>query len=220
MAKRDPGAGVDHRVDQGQSIDSLAYEYGHAGDTLWDHPRNQKLDKQRGDSRVLFPGDVVHVPAIRPAMFDTAETGRRHTYRRKDYPSLLRFRPMILGQDAPNARFEVWKDGVVIGSGVTNSHGDVECEVVPDEAGLEVRVWFGEIVKEYAIAFRALDPIEETRGVQQRLAGLGFYAGAIDGEAGPLTERAIAEFRMSCGIHEGEGITDQVRDAIHTIFGG
>ncbi|MFT3856677.1 MAG: peptidoglycan-binding domain-containing protein [Aquabacterium sp.] len=217
---RDPEGGTAHDVVEGDSVDSLAWQYGHAGETIWCHPKNEALVAQRGDDRVLFPGDVVYVPERRAATFDGEQTGRRHIYRRLGAPSLLRFRPTLFGESFPGAPFEILRGGVQIGSGLTGPHGDVEYEVMPDDSGVTVRIDFGGFQRDYELAFRELDPVGEVRGVQQRLAELGYYQGDADGRLCDAMQEAVNQFRMRHEIYEGEGLTDAVRDALHKVFGG
>lgn len=65
----------------------------------------------------------------------------------------------------------------------------------------------------YQLGDRVLryDPVKPLRGddvilLQQRLAGLGFYVGRIDGEYGALTDSAVKELQMSLGT-KVDGIT-------------
>lgn len=218
---RDPGPrGVKHVVGQGESIDSLACEYGHAGDTLWKHRENRELAEQRGDFRTLLPGDRVFIPPRTSKQVDGLATDRRHVFRRRDVPSLLRFRPLLIGGEGHAARFEVHARGERIAAGPINRFGDVECVVDPTERAVTVTVFFAGFSRDYHVLLRALDPVTEVSGIQQRLAALGFYSGAVDGVAGPETERAVGRFRMRYGLHEGAGVDDKLLDALHRLFGG
>lgn len=218
---RDPGPrGVKHVVRQGESVDSLACEYGHAGDTIWKHRENRELVARRGDFRALAPGDEVYIPPRKLRRIDGLATDRRHVFRRKDVPSLLRFRPLLIGGEGHAERFEVHARGERIAEGPINRFGDVECMVEPTERAVTVTVFFAAFSREYHVVLRALDPVTEVSGVQQRLAALGFYGGAVDGVAGPETERALGRFRMHIGLHEGSGADDRVLDALHRLFGG
>ncbi|MEE9386656.1 MAG: peptidoglycan-binding domain-containing protein [Nannocystaceae bacterium] len=53
-----------------------------------------------------------------------------------------------------------------------------------------------------------LSPAAETRGVQERLANLGYYGGELDGDAGGATKAAIADFRQGTGLPQGEEIDE------------
>lgn len=215
-----PPGGMVRAVVQGESVDSLGFAYGHAAETIWNHPRNQVLREKRGDPRVLYPGDEIFIPPLRPAEFTGESTGRCHVYVRQHVPSLLRFRPLVFGKASPGVVYEVRQGGLSFGKGVTTADGDIEFEVSPDEARVSVRVFFDGFSKEYDVTLRTLDPIMETSGVQQRLAAMGFFHGAIDGSAGPALDAAVSRFRMHYGLHQGSGLDDRLRDAIHRQFGG
>lgn len=45
-----------------------------------------------------------------------------------------------------------------------------------------------------------LDPVETISGVQARLANLGHFAGAIDGEASGALAAAVAAFEREAGL--------------------
>jgi hypothetical protein len=215
-----PAAGVAHTVAQGESIDSLAFKHGHAADTIWAHANNAALRELRGDARALQPGDAVYLPPLRRAQFSGEATGQRHVYVRQDVPSLLRFRPLVFGQPAPGVPYEVLQGERSFGKGMTTSDGDVEFEVRPDEDQVAVRVFFEHFTKDYAVQLRALDPIQETSGVQKRLAAMGFFQGTVDGAEGEALDDAVARFRMHYGLHQENGLDDKLRDAIHRQFGG
>ncbi len=50
---------------------------------------------------------------------------------------------------------------------------------------------------------------EKTRLIQAALKGAGYYAGAVDGKAGPLTQKAIEDFQGSQGL-KADGVVGPV----------
>jgi len=56
-------------------------------------------------------------------------------------------------------------------------------------------------------------------GVQQRLARLGFYHGALDGTDSTLLGRAVAAFQTAQGLNATGKIDAGTRDAIKQHYG-
>ena len=79
---------IDHVVKQGEGIESIAFANGWFPDALWNHPSNEELAKKRATGHVLLPGDVVHVPDLRPKSIEVP-TGGRHRFQRKGVPLSL-----------------------------------------------------------------------------------------------------------------------------------
>lgn len=218
--ERDPGAaGTDHLILQGESIDSLAYEYGHSGDTIWDHPRNEQLRSRRGDFRVLYPNDVIFIPPRTVKFCKERQTARRHIFKRRDVPSVLRFHPFALSGQGMADRFEILNGEAVIGEGKTDGNGDVVWTVEPNALKVVIRVFFGEFFRDYSVQMRTLDPINTISGVQQRLASLGFYNGEWSGNLDPATEQALGNFRLTQGLQNEEILSDKVADALYRAYG-
>ena len=69
----------------------------------------------------------------------------------------------------------------------------------------------------YDMAVGELDPCSEVTGVQGRLANLGYYEGAVDGDAGPVTAGAIAQFRREYGLSPGDQIDDDLVNALEGL---
>ena len=67
----------DHTIRQGECILSIATQYGHKWETIWNAPENEGLRKDRGQPGVLLAGDRVSIPDRRPKTFSLA-TGKRH----------------------------------------------------------------------------------------------------------------------------------------------
>src|SRR5262249_30259876 len=78
----------------------------------------------------------------------------------------------------------------------TDDKGLVEAEF-PDGA-CEAALLVGEnpdVPEVIQLLLGGLDPIDEIRGVQERLSNLGFYSGTIDGVEGLLTRDAVLSFQ-------------------------
>src|SRR5882724_13489186 len=96
---------INYKVEQGDCISSIAFEYGFYPDTIWNYPANSELKKKREDPNVLFPGDVVTIPDRRPIEFSKPTTAR-HKFRLKNIPAKLRLRLLTLeGQPRANEKY-------------------------------------------------------------------------------------------------------------------
>lgn len=80
-----------HRVQVGDSVPSVAYEYGHHWATIWAHPKNKELREKRKNPNILHEGDALFIPPLRMKSHD-GQTDKRHRFRHKDVPSILRVR--------------------------------------------------------------------------------------------------------------------------------
>jgi hypothetical protein len=67
----------EHTIKQGECIFSIATQYGHKWDTIWNAPENEGLRKDRGQPGVLLPGDLVKIPDLKPKAL-TLATGGKH----------------------------------------------------------------------------------------------------------------------------------------------
>jgi hypothetical protein len=82
-----------HTVKQGECISSIADKYGLFWDTLWNHPENAELKRQRKDPNVLLAGDEVFIPE-KEEKNESCETEQTHRFRLKGVPAKLRLRLM------------------------------------------------------------------------------------------------------------------------------
>ena len=183
----------EYTVAQGDCIESIAQKHGHFWETLWDHPDNADLKKQRKDPNVLLPGDVVFVPEKR-AKDESGGTGERHRFRRKGVPSMLRIVVRVADEPRANQPYTLVIDGEQF-TGTTDSEGLVEQAIPPDaKSGKLILGPLGE-QDEYELSLGCVDPVTEISGVQGRLDNLGFDCGPADGELNDKTKVALKEFQ-------------------------
>lgn len=166
-----------HTVKPGESTSSIAWQYGHAPDTLWDDPENAALRKERTHADVLLPGDVLVVRDIVPKAVPVA-TGRRHRFRRKGVPS--RFQVQLCDAQGPRPAldYELDVDGV-IAPGKTDGEGWIHAWVPP--GAREIKLLVGGAV-ERIFKIGHLDPIDARTGQASRLRSLGFLHQDADAE--------------------------------------
>lgn len=82
---------IDHVVRPGDCISSLAESHGLFWETVWNHPGNAALRRQRANPNILRPGDVVHLPDKRRHVEDGA-SDQLHRFVKKGVPAQFRLR--------------------------------------------------------------------------------------------------------------------------------
>ena len=183
-----------HIVQQGECLSRIASRYGFTDwRFLYDHPANAELRRKRPNPNVLFPGDVVVIPAPR-VKEERIDTTRLHTFVVKAPRKFLRIifkNPK--GEPLPNEPYLLRFDSGRSAKAATSSVGLLHEPVFPHEstATLEItgRTLFlhlghlnpnGDVVK------------EDLSGIQARLTNLGYAAGPVDGIYGRNTRSALA----------------------------
>jgi hypothetical protein len=194
-----PVGSGNYEVQQGDCIESIAFEHGHFWETIWNHPDNQQLKSLRRDPNVLLAGDKVFVPDLRPKD-ESGATEQRHSFKRKGVPSKLR---IVLKDENDQPRADVPYtleiDGQLF-SGQTDGQGGLQHRIPPDAKQGKLTIGTGDEAEEHELQLGHIDPITEVSGVQARLNNLGFDSGAIDGELGPQTKDAIRAFQAEYGL--------------------
>jgi N-acetylmuramoyl-L-alanine amidase len=168
-----------HQVKEGESLASIADQYGFFWDTLWNHPENAALKDSRKDPNVLMARDRVFIPARRQKE-ESGGTGKIHTFRLKGVPVRLNFR-LLDEQQQPRAGlpYTLSVDGAKAASSTTQTDGLISALISPKAkaAKLVVHAPGGDEV--YTFDIGHLNPVEYTSGVQARLRNLGHYSGDI-----------------------------------------
>jgi hypothetical protein len=187
--------GKTHCVEQGESTTRLAYENGLFWKTVWNHPNNAELRVLRKDQNVLYPGDEIFIPTIRPKVV-TAATGERHRFQRLGIPEKLNVQFLGLdGQPLANEAYVLRVDGDSI-RGNLDGEGWLRVPIPPEALLAQVRVGQCGELAELDLALGHLDPVTELTGVQARLRNLGFYQGSIDGNPSEELTYAVRAFRL------------------------
>lgn len=215
---------VTHTVQPGETLHSIANAYGFRDwRRIYDHPENQALRDAGRTPDVLFAGDVVHVPTLEPKWV-SCQTERVHEFVVSRPP--YAFAVELDGLPATHAggAYRLDAEGEVIRGHVPASgrirHDlrrpikSVTLTIDPvsptDPANDEEPT--SPLELEFSVGH--LDPVSEVTGVQGRLANLGFYEGEIDGDAAQHTRSAIAEFRRTEGLPDGESIDSPMSDRL------
>jgi hypothetical protein len=205
-----------YTVKQGDWLASIAHQFGIPDwHTIWNLPQNQDLRNLRKSPNILFPGDQVYVPDIKPGEVTRATDQSHQFVRRKDkQPVRLQ---LFDGDKQPRVGVPyTFQAGNVTGDAETTAAGMVEQDVALDITSAVLTI------DNQAILLRLghLDPIEETSGVQARLANLGYDPGEIDGIYGPKTKAAIMAFQRECPPLKVDGICGQkTRQKLLEVYG-
>jgi len=182
-----------HTAARGESVESVAYAYGLFWETVWDDPGNAALREERAEPNVLAPGDVLAVPDLRPKEVEAA-TGRRHVFRRRGVPSVLRVR--LLEGSAPRAGLAYTVDaGGRTTQGTTDADGWVEAWLMPDAQSGELRI--DATGETYPFTVGTVSPVGTPLGVQTRLRNLGYLAGRAGSTLGPRAVEALRAFQRA-----------------------
>lgn len=89
----------EHIVREGECIPKIAFRYGFAPDTVWDHQANKKLRERRDERNILAPGNRVAIPD-KQAKSMSLETGKLPRFRVGGVPSIHQPLSLIVWQSA------------------------------------------------------------------------------------------------------------------------
>jgi Putative peptidoglycan binding domain len=177
---------VKHKVVLGDCIATIAFQFGFAPETVWNHGANEELRSRRTTGWILLPGDVVTVPAKRVGTLDVS-TGQRYILRRRGVPEKLRVRFLTV-RDEPRAGLRyLLKTHCASGepiadrSGVTDGKGFLNEPIPPDATTGEILLSGEDGIETYQYALGTLNPnLSDTSGWLERLWNLGFQWTALD----------------------------------------
>jgi hypothetical protein len=160
-------------VQEGACVNSIAFQYGFAPDTIWNHPNNAALRTPDRSISILQPGDSVYVPDKTIKQI-SAPTDQVTVFKRNGVPAKLKLR--FVDQEG-NARasvsYRLDVDGKTIATGYTDPDGSIEQSIQPNaNSGL---VFLNE-TETYNLKLGSMDPSSQEMGVRKRLKNLGLLA--------------------------------------------
>jgi hypothetical protein len=173
-----------------ESIPSIAKDNGFFWRTLWNHPDNAALKAKRKDPNVLMEGDEVTIPDLRLRQ-ESGATEARHTFQLKGEPHIFKLRLMRMNKPRANEAYVLKLDGKLI-RGQTDATGLLQHSIPGNAKGGLLLLKNGK--EQYSICIGGMDPVDEISGIQHRLNNLGFPC-ELDGNLGPRTKRALAQFQ-------------------------
>ncbi len=192
-----------HVVRPGECLSTIARQYGFQDyRTVYEHPDNAALKRQRPNPNILFPGDVVMIPERKPKSVPVP-TGQTHRFRvvipKKELQLLIQD---YEGKPLANEPYVLEVDGEEpIEGKQTDGSGKIK-ERVPIIRGGGTLTIAG---RKLRLRFGGLNPLKDcpkgdVSGLQGRLRNLGYNPGAPDGVLGPQTRAALAVFQMDEGL--------------------
>jgi N-acetylmuramoyl-L-alanine amidase len=209
---------IEHVVQKGDCISSIALLYGFKPETVWDFPANSALKQKRQNGYVLLEGDVVVIPD-KQLREESRPTDKRHTFRRKGVPEKLK---IVLrdARDVPrkNIQYLLTVDGA-LSKGTTDQNGMLEVPIPPDAREGQLVVGDGDKQETYTLRLGHLNPVTEVSGVQMRLNNLGIDCGPEDGELNPQTVEAIRQFQEQFRLEATGEVNDQTRQKLLDVHG-
>jgi hypothetical protein len=209
----------EHTVQQGESIISLSEEHGVPVEKIWNDPHNTSLRSRSRETAILAPGDRIYIPEIQVKEVSAA-TDRRHRFRCRSRTAQLTVR--FLRGDEPRAgeRYVLTAGGQHT-QGELDSDGWLRARVPADAHEAVVLLGVGSRRERHEFGIGHLDPVDETRGVQQRLVNLGFPCGeeVETGEVGPKSQAALRAFQQKHGIETTGRIDEATKGRLREIHG-
>jgi N-acetylmuramoyl-L-alanine amidase len=205
-----------YKVKQGDCLSSIAFSFGLAWRTIWNHEQNRDLRNLRKDPNVLLPGDLLFIPEKDPAAVGRA-TGARHRFRRKDIPAKLKLRLLADGKPRAGERYSLYITGLPVIHGAFDGDGCLEHPIPPDARWAELRLAGKQNVIHLLLG--KLDPISTVTGVQARLNALGYNAGEVDGDIDDTLAAALRSFQLDNQLDPSGKIDQPTRDKLTSLYG-
>ena len=187
-----------HIVQPGEGLAGIAERWGFFPLTIWDHPGNAALRATREDPDILAAGDELVIPEKEPRV-EAVATGRRHRFRRKGVPAILRVQVVLDGVPRANQPYVLEVDGAAR-SGSTDDRGIVKEYVASNARRAVLRI--APDNTEIAIALGYVEPSRRCDGVQSRLNNMGYPCGPVDGQPSERLRKAVLQFQRDAGIPE------------------
>ena len=196
-----------YTVKSGDWVSKIATRFGFSDwKTVWNDPQNADLRDLRGDPNVILPGDQIYIPSIKKKD-ESCPTNKLHQFRVKKPKKKLKL--MLRDADGEPRKYVPCRleidHRVVPDVKGTNGDGLIEASI-PESSEQGVLIVGEDGDEVYQVLLGQLDPIETVKGYQERLANLGHYVGEIDGDAGPLTRKAVRMFQTFENLREGKEV--------------
>jgi N-acetylmuramoyl-L-alanine amidase len=212
-----------HRVEQGECLSSIARQYGFSDYRgIYDHPDNASFKQKRPNPNLIYPGDEFWIPE-KELRHEDAVTEKRHRFQVESRKTMLRMR-LKDEQDKPiaHAKYILEVEQLEF-TGSTDANGELSHKTAPDAKDGRLRVFLKhngvEEVFTWRLGIGQLDPVTEISGVQARLSNLGFEAGPVDGQNGPLTRAAVRQFQAHYKLQVDGIVGPETRGKLEQVYG-
>jgi len=179
-------------ANQGDTIPNIAFATGFFWKTIWNHPENAALKADRKNPNVLYPKDEVFVPELQTKT-ESRPPEKRHKFLRKGEPPKIIIK-LLDEEGNPQASVDYVLDieGKTI-RGKTSADGEIET-YVPGNASTG-KLFLNKGLDVFEVLIGTLDPIDEVRGIQQRLSNLGYECYPFTGKLDRLTRDSLVNFQ-------------------------
>lgn len=169
------------RIQQGDCLISIAARFGiWDPNRIWEHADNTELRKKRKHPSVLQEGDEVFIPEPVTKTISLA-VDQSHTIVVKMASAGVRIRLLDVDESAmANLAYEL-RIGPRRLTGTSDGDGWVEQKIPATATSCELIVSLGEAPPgegpscTWKISLGHLDPVDTARGLEQRLANLGYW---------------------------------------------
>jgi N-acetylmuramoyl-L-alanine amidase len=214
---------IKHTIKEGEGTTKVADSYGFFADTVWNASDNSALKDKRKDMNILYPGDVLVIPAKRTKWIDVSP-GSSYRIQRKGIPAALRVR--FLTGEVPRAGIDYFMctetssgDPIPDRQGTTDDGGWVNEPLPPSAVKVTITLATDPEQEEYEFEIGQVNPIDTVSGLRARLVNLGYSCGDENGEElGELTKAALSAFQGDYGLTITGKADSATRDALQQAF--
>jgi len=206
----------DYVVQQGDCIESIAYNYGFFWKTLWNLSENSELKRIRKNPNILLKGDHVFIPSLRKKSEDCSSEAR-HRFRMKGVPSKLNVQFLRRGKPRAGTGYRLELGGNVV-EGKTDANGWIRLSIPPNSEGGVIIIGQGIDKQTISLSLGEMDPITTTIGVQKRLSNLG-YSCMLSGFMDDETRSALGMFQEDNEIDSTGDVDQKSLDKLQKIHG-
>jgi hypothetical protein len=215
-----------HTVEQGEYLASIAKDYGFSDwHTIYDHPENADLKKQRPNPNVLLPGDELFIPD-KQLKDESCPTEKKTRFKLNVPKAWLK----IVVKDSEGKPLSDQPYTLTVATlnckGTTDGAGSLQQKI---PIGIEIgQLSLDNLGLIWTLKIGHLDPVHDEdedsaiiSGLQARLNNLGYHCGPVDGDLGPQTVDALKRFQESVlGRTDSTGEPDkETRDALRSRHG-
>lgn len=209
-----------YKARTGDCIGSIAFDHGFFPATIWDHPENASLRRERGEGSVLKEGDIVFIPDLERKQVGKP-TEAEHVFRRRGIPEILQLR-FLDEEENPRCGIEyVFEIDGALRKGKTNGEGFVKEFIPPNSVRARLTLLDAGGEEKYTFNLGALQPISENLGVRQRLSNLGYRYADESGE--PNSELSLAgavgDFQKDYNLTVTGELDEATRRKIQEAYG-
>jgi len=193
-------------VKQGDHLAKIASDHGlRLWQTIWDHPDNAALKKQRVNPNVLLPRDELEVPKPQQRE-ESCGTEKRHRFKAKTPELMLRVKTLdVCRKPVANVEATLWVAGTFENL-KTDGDGLIERPIALDATAGRLRIESDVLAGtlDVPLGIGELDPVDEITGQIGRLNNLGYDAGPVEEPKDALAKEqlasAIEEFQCDQGL--------------------